>query len=116
MGFSGLQVNATHQMFWGGIKRWYEAHRMDEAVIQILRAFLSAPIVSSRIDPNDGGEPNPKEKGRIVCTTLNGCDKQKGLMISVLPNQGKTHVILISLTVTGSEATTLPSEFSATRV
>jgi len=34
-----------------------------------------------------GGEPNPKEKDRIVCTTLNGCDKQKGLMISVLPNQ-----------------------------
>lgn len=32
----------------GGMAKWYEPHAADEAVIQILRAFLTVPIVSSR--------------------------------------------------------------------
>ena len=32
----------------GGMTKWYEPRAADEAVIQILRAFLTVPIVSSR--------------------------------------------------------------------
>jgi hypothetical protein len=32
----------------GGMAKWYEAPAEDEAVIQIFRAFLTVPIVSSR--------------------------------------------------------------------
>jgi hypothetical protein len=50
----------------GGMAKWYEARAADEAVIQILRAFLTVPIVSSRarqyFQPFDDARGPPKSQ------------------------------------------------------
>jgi uncharacterized protein (TIGR00725 family) len=60
----------------------------QSAIADLAEAF-GGLVARAKLILMTAGEPKPEEKDRIVCTTLNGCVKQKGLMISVLPSQGK---------------------------